>query len=167
MPAMRGSELAGQQIIDAIHGRHLGNVEEVYYDAYLVAVTAVSLGYDVSGAHGIIARDDIVMCGTDAVLVKHSNVAIVADHLPAEWLGRTNLLGTEVRALDGQRLGTLVDLAVDRHRLLLTSLVVRLDQVLVDGQGIVELSVSAIRALSFDHKLVVDAHVEEDRLITH
>lgn len=165
MTAVLGRELMRRQIIDVIHGKYLGAVHDLFYDAYLATVLAVSLGYGAGGTHGIIQCDDIVMLGKDAVLVKHSNVAIVADCVPDEWNSRHQLLDTEVRTLEGIRLGTLDDVICDSHTLALSSLLVRLDPTLIHAPPVAELPVSAIRALSFDRRLVVNANIEEDRLI--
>jgi uncharacterized protein YrrD len=165
MAALLGHEIANKQIIDVIHGRSLGNVEEIYYDAHLATIVAVSLGFDAAGSHGIITSDEIVMFGKDAVLVKHSNVAVVANRLPASWIGRTQLIGTEVRTLEGMRLGLVLDFFGEADSPALSGLVIRLDQDEVTGNLVLELPVSTIRALSFDHTLVVEANLEDDRLI--
>lgn len=166
MATLLGREIVDKQIIDVIHGTCLGKVRELYCDAYITAVAAVSIGYDATRNHGIVRGDDIVLFGKDAVLVKHTNVAVVADHLLAGWLSRTQLIGIEVRTLDGKRLGAVDDVIGEGNTVALSGLMVRLDRAQIGETRLQALPVSAVRAMGSDDSLIVDVNLEEGKSAT-
>jgi sporulation protein YlmC with PRC-barrel domain len=166
MVAKPGMQLAGtvvhRQIIDVVHGSRVGTVHDLYFDTYLSQVTGIFVGYDnmLDRNAGVIKRNDVAVFGQDAILVKHSNVAIVANdpiQFPplAGWMRREELVGREVGTLEGKRLGILSDLILADKEMTLLGMTIRMHSD-TDRRELRTIPISAVRVLTHDRRVIID-----------
>ena len=112
-----GKDLINKPIYSVDEGKLLGKVQDLYLDnAY-----EVLLGLYI-GSQGLVRRKaelirsgDVVVFGTDAVLVRGNDVITDDSALPAakEWARRDKLIGREADTPGGTRLGAIGDVIVD------------------------------------------------------
>jgi uncharacterized protein YrrD len=108
-----GKDLIGKSIISVMDGRLLGTVKDVYLNDELYWLTGIHVGHEglLKRKSLIISRDDVVVFGIDAVLVKNSDVIVDGSDLPAadEWLRLSKLKGRDVDTPGGTKVGTIGD----------------------------------------------------------
>jgi uncharacterized protein YrrD len=113
-----GKELINKPIYSVDEGRQIGKVKDLYLDSGLNRVVGVHLGSEglLRRKALLVAGEDVVVLGVDAVLVKRSTAATDDNtHVPAkEWLRREKLDGREVDTPGGTKLGTIGDIIVDQ-----------------------------------------------------
>jgi uncharacterized protein YrrD len=112
-----GKDLINKPIYSVDEGKLLGKVQDLYLDnAY-----EVLLGLYI-GSQGLVRRKaelirsgDVVVFGTDAVLVRSNDVITDDGALPAakSWSRREKLIGREADTPGGTRLGVIGDVIVD------------------------------------------------------
>jgi sporulation protein YlmC with PRC-barrel domain len=156
------SAVVNRPIIDVLHGIQLGVVHDLYVDAQLSEIAAFFIGHDnmLPPNAGVVELRDVTVFGPDVILVRHSNVAVVANNVVqfprlAGWIRCDDLIGGEVGTLEGQEPGILLDLILDRNKRRLLGLLVgqQTDDGRRDGRII---AVVAVRALTHDNRLIVD-----------
>lgn len=108
-----GKDLIGKSIISVTDGRLLGTVKDVYINDELYWLTGIHVGHEglLKRKSLIISRDNVVVFGIDAVLVKNPDVIVDGSDLPAadEWLRLSKLKGREVDTPGGTKVGTIGD----------------------------------------------------------
>lgn len=163
------STIVNRQIIDEIHGSLVGVVQDIYVDNHLSQVTAFFIGYD--GAYernaGIVERRDVTSFGQDAILVRHSHVAVIANNpiqFPrlAAWVRREELTGQEVGTLEGERLGNVRDLVLDREELKLLGIMVE-HPAAGNHDARQTIPIGALRALTYDNRIIVDLDAAQQK----
>lgn len=111
-----GKELTGKPVYSVTDGRFLGNVKDLYLDEELNWVTGIYLGSEglIKRTHNLISREEIVVFGIDAILVKNSDaITTEKEHLPAElWLRFEKLRGREVDTPGGTKVGSVGDVII-------------------------------------------------------
>lgn len=111
-----GKDLTGKPIYSIVDGRLLGHVKDLYLNTELDSLTGVYVGSEglLKRKSLLIQRDDVVVFGIDAILVKNSDV--VTDdkqHVEADsWLRLDKLRGREVDTPGGTKVGTVGDILV-------------------------------------------------------
>lgn len=112
-----GKEIVGKPIYTADEGRWIGKVQDLYVDAGLEQVTGLFVGSQglLKRKSQFISRDDVVVLGVDAILVRDGSV-IQDDQessSAAGWLRRDKLENREVDTAGGTRLAAIGDIIVD------------------------------------------------------
>jgi uncharacterized protein YrrD len=111
-----GKELTGKPIISVTDGRFLGNVKDLYLDEELNWVTGIYLGSEglLKRSHNLIDRENIVVFGIDAILVRKADIVTTEkEHEAAEkWLRLDKLRGREVDTPGGTKVGTIGDIII-------------------------------------------------------
>lgn len=110
-------ELLNKPIYTVDEGRLVGKVQDLYLDTDLRAVTGIFLGSQglLKRKAELIRREDVVLFGVDAVLVK-SFVSVTDDRAAPEaktWLLREKLLDREADTPGGIKLGKIGDVLLD------------------------------------------------------
>jgi uncharacterized protein YrrD len=113
-----GKDLINKPIYSIDEGKLLGKVQDLYIDSNFEVVLGLFLGTQglVRRKSELIRAGDVVVMGTDAVLVRSGDV-ITDDHtLPAAkgWFRRDKLAGREADTPGGTRLGVIGDVIVDK-----------------------------------------------------
>lgn len=116
-----GKDLLDKLVISVSDGRLLGKVKDIYIDVALDEMTGINLGTEgmLRRKAILIPRDDVVVFGVDAVLVKKPEVVTDDQTLDAarEWSRLSKLKGREVDTPGGTRLGTIGDVLLDENGL--------------------------------------------------
>ncbi len=111
-----GKELTGKPIISVTDGRFLGNVKDLYLDEDLNWITGIFLGSEglLKRSHNLIDRENVVVFGIDAILVKKADVIITEkEHEAAEtWLRFEKLRSRDVDTPGGTKVGTIGDIII-------------------------------------------------------
>lgn len=106
-------ELLGKSVISADEGRHLGTVKDLYLDESLNWLAGIHLGSEglFSRSTYLVTREDVLVFGIDAILVKHSGVVMDKESAPDsdDWLRLDKLKGREVSTPGGTKLATIGD----------------------------------------------------------
>lgn len=112
-----GKDLINKPIYSVDEGKLLGKVQDLYLDATFEVVLGIFLGTQglVRRKAELIRSGDVVVFGSDAVLVRNSGVIIDDGALPAAkgWMRRDKLAGREADTPGGTRLGVIGDVIVD------------------------------------------------------
>lgn len=112
-----GTYLTDKPIFSMKDGRKLGTVKDLYLDRDLQLVTGLDLGSEglFSRKSSLIRRNDIVVLGIDAVLVRSGDVIYEKEDVPEaeQWLRRKDLQGREVDTPGGTKIGQIGDVIVD------------------------------------------------------
>lgn len=112
-----GKDLINKPIYSVDEGKLLGKVQDLYLDATFEVLLGLYLGSQglVRRKSELIRAGDVVVFGTDAVLVHHGDVITDDSALPAAkgWMRRDKLTGREADTPGGTRLGVVGDIIVD------------------------------------------------------
>jgi sporulation protein YlmC with PRC-barrel domain len=160
-------DLLNKPIYTIDEGRLLGKVQDLYLDGELTALAGIFLG-----AHGVfkrradlILREDVIVFGTDAVLVSDAD-CITDDQSHPEaktWLLRGKLGERAIGTAGGMKLGKLGDVEIEPTGrvtgLLLSKVLVegplaetkRIDRSIVlepDADGVVTVDLAALEQLT-------------------
>lgn len=112
-----GKDLINKPIYSVDEGKLLGKVQDLYLDATFEVLLGLYLGSQglVRRKSELIRAGDVVVFGTDAVLVHHGDVITDDSALPAAkgWMRRDKLTGREADTPGGTRLGVIGDIIVD------------------------------------------------------
>jgi uncharacterized protein YrrD len=117
---MRSSkELIGKTIISISDGRNLGVVKDVYLEQDLSGLAGIYLGAEglFSRKARLIAGENVVVYGFDAILVKHNDVVLDHDTVSAtaDWIRLDKLRGRAINTPGGTRVGVLGDVYLDEE----------------------------------------------------
>jgi uncharacterized protein YrrD len=109
-----GKDLVGKQIISITDGRSLGAAKDIYINNELTAITGIYLGSEglIKRKHFLITRDNVVVFGIDAILVKNSDVVAEENDLPESvaWLRLSKLNKREVDTPGGTKVASIGDI---------------------------------------------------------
>jgi sporulation protein YlmC with PRC-barrel domain len=114
-----GKELMGKLVISLTDGRSLGVVKDLYLDENLQAVAGIYLGGEgfFSRRARLIAHENVVIYGIDAILVKNADV--VTDNeiftAAADWIRLEKLRGREIDTPGGTKVATVGDVLIDEE----------------------------------------------------
>lgn len=112
-----GKDLINKPIYSIDEGKLLGKVQDLYLDETYEVVLGLYVGSQglVRRKSELIRAGDVVVFGTDAVLVRAGNVITDDSALPAakSWMRRDKLAGREADTPGGTRLGVIGDVIVD------------------------------------------------------
>lgn len=111
-----GKDLVGKQIISITDGRLLGSVKDLYVEEDLRWLTGIHLGSEglIKRKSLLITRQDVVVFGVDAILVKHADV-VTDDQQFTEadnWLRLSKLRGRELDTPGGTKVGAVGDITL-------------------------------------------------------
>ncbi len=112
-----GKDLHNKLIISVSDGQNLGKVKDIYVDSDLQWMTGIHVGSEglLRRKALLIQRDDVVLFGIDAILVKNADVITDDRTLSAakEWVRLDKLNGREVDTPGGTRLGIIGDIMLN------------------------------------------------------
>jgi len=161
-----GKDLIGKPIISIDQGRRIGTVKDLFVDSDVRAVVGIYLGTEgfFSRKGLCVDRDNVVVYGQDAVLVRHSDA--VVDSTPAcesaIWRRADALHGQEVVTAGGTRVGTVDDILLDDQMRVIGFMLSRtyLTGPVADRRAIVREAVTDIQG---DDVMIVDLSVAEQQ----
>jgi uncharacterized protein YrrD len=111
-----GKDLIGKPIISITDGRLLGTVKDLYLNDQLYWLTGIHIGTEglLKRKNFLIPRDNIVVFGIDAVLVKNAEVVTEGKELAESetWPRLSKLKGREVDTPGGTKVGTIGDIII-------------------------------------------------------
>jgi uncharacterized protein YrrD len=111
-----GKDLTGKPIISVTDGRLVGYAKDLYTNKDLYWVTGIYTGSEglIGRKDKLIQREDIVVFGIDAILVKNADVETHNKALDAanNWLRLSKLRGRGVDTPGGTKVGTIGDIIV-------------------------------------------------------
>lgn len=114
-----GKDLAGKLIISVTDGRIIGNVKDLYVNQNLDRMTGIYVGHEglIKRKSLLIDRDQVVVFGIDAILVKKRDVITNDQELPqaVEWTRLAKLRGREVNTPGGTRVGAIGDVILSEE----------------------------------------------------
>ncbi len=114
-----GKDLIGKPIFSAADGKYVGDVKDLYLDPDAISVVGIFLGKEglISRKDLLIPRDNVVVFGLDAILVKDANAATDSNQYApvADWLRRNRLQGRDIDTPGGTKVGTVGDVIVDTN----------------------------------------------------
>lgn len=109
-----GKDLAGKPIISVTEGRIIGNVKDIYVNLDLSWMTGIFVGQEglIKRKSLLIPRENVVVFGIDAILVKKTEViSNERETLESEgWLRLSKLRGRQVDTPGGTKVGTIGDI---------------------------------------------------------
>ncbi len=109
-----GKDLVGKPIISITDGRSLGNAKDIYINTDLNNITGIYLGSEglIKRKHFLITRDNVVVFGIDAILVKNSDVVTQENDLPESvaWVRLSKLNKREVDTPGGTKVASIGDI---------------------------------------------------------
>ncbi len=127
-------ELDGKPIISIADGRILGKTKDVYLDPELNFVAGFYVGTEglIKRKNLVIKREDVVLLGIDAILVKNADVVTDDRELPEAklWVRQDTLDGRQVDTAGGTKLGIAGDVVVDQTGNIIE---IALSRVMVEG----------------------------------
>ncbi|MBK8988304.1 MAG: hypothetical protein IPM39_19925 [Chloroflexi bacterium] len=111
-----GKDLIGKPIISITDGRLVGYAKDLYVNQDLYWITGLFTGSEglISRKAKLIRRDDVIVFGIDAILVKNAEVETDNKELDEadKWLRLEKLRGRGVDTPGGTKLGTIGDILV-------------------------------------------------------
>jgi len=111
-----GKELTGKPIISISDGRLLGTVKDIYLDEDLRGMTGIYTGSEglIKRKALLIHRENVVVFGIDAVLVKNAEVVTDSEAVTESehWLRLSKLRGRDIETEGGTKVGTVGDIAI-------------------------------------------------------
>lgn len=111
-----GKDLVGKQIISITDGRLLGTVKDLYLEEDLRWLTGINLGSEglIKRKNLLITRQDVVVFGIDAILVKHADVVSDDQQFTevGHWLRLSKLRGRDMDTPGGTKVGTIGDITI-------------------------------------------------------
>ncbi|RMG90607.1 MAG: hypothetical protein D6706_19220 [Chloroflexi bacterium] len=114
-----GKDLNGKSIISITDGRNIGTVKDVYVDQALEWLTGIFVGSEglLKRKSLLIERENVVVFGVDAILVKNAEVITDDKTLSeaANWLRLDKLRGREIDTPGGTKVGTVGDILLDEN----------------------------------------------------
>ncbi|WP_420645776.1 PRC-barrel domain-containing protein [Candidatus Leptofilum sp.] len=109
-----GKDLVGKQIISVTDGRSLGNAKDIYMNSDLTDITGIYLGSEglIKRKHFLIKRQDVVVFGIDAILVRNSDVMGEESELPeaVAWVRLSKLNKREIDTPGGTKVANIGDI---------------------------------------------------------
>jgi sporulation protein YlmC with PRC-barrel domain len=106
-------------VITIDEGRYLGEVKDLYLDEALNWLAGINLGSAglLRRKALIVSREDVVVFGIDAVLVKHREVVKNEDEVEEteKWLPLSELQGRAVDTPGGTKVGQIGDVILDQE----------------------------------------------------
>ena len=112
-----GKDLINKPIYSVDEGKLLGKVQDLYLDTTFEVVLGLYIGSQglVRRKSELIRAGDVVVFGSDAVLVRNNDVITDDSALPAAkgWMRRDKLTGREADTPGGTRLGVIGDVIVE------------------------------------------------------
>lgn len=112
-----GKDLINKPIYSVDEGKLLGKVQDLYLDNACEVVLGLYIGSQglVRRKAELIRSGDVVVFGTDAVLVRGNDVTTDDSAMPEakSWARREKLIGREADTPGGTRLGVIGDVIVD------------------------------------------------------
>lgn len=110
-------DLIGKSVISVSDGRLLGSVKDIYLDQNLYWMTGIHLGTEglIKRKSLVIRREDVVVFGIDAILVKNSDVVTDNKALreAGNWLRLDDLKGREIDTPGGTKVASVGDVVLD------------------------------------------------------
>jgi uncharacterized protein YrrD len=114
-----GKDLLGKLIISVADGRNIGSVKDLYVNQELDRLTGIHVGSEglIRRKSRVIARDDVVVFGIDAILVKKKDVITSDEEHPeaGNWLRLGKLRSREVNTPGGTRVGAVGDVILSEE----------------------------------------------------
>jgi uncharacterized protein YrrD len=114
-----GKDLINKPIYSVDEGKLLGKVQDLYLDTTFEVVLGLYIGSQglVRRKSELIRAGDVVVFGSDAVLVRNNDVITDDSALPAAkgWMRRDKLTGREADTPGGTRLGVIGDVIVEAN----------------------------------------------------
>jgi len=111
-----GKDLTGKPIISITDGRLVGYAKDVYVNQDLYWITGIFTGSEglISRKSKLIQRDNVVVFGIDAILVKDADVETHNKDLDEadKWLRLEKLRGRGVDTPGGTKVGTIGDIMI-------------------------------------------------------
>lgn len=111
-----GKDLVGKPVISITDGRILGTVKDIYVSNDLDWLTGIYLGHEglLKRKSFLIERDNVVVFGVDAILVKHAEVVTDDRQLPEgeRWLRLDKLRRRQVDTPGGTKVGMIGDVTL-------------------------------------------------------
>ncbi len=109
-----GKDLVGKQIISVTDGRSLGNAKDIYISSDLTDITGIYLGSEglIKRKHFLITRENVVVFGIDAILVRTSEVVVEENDLPESvaWVRLSKLSKRDVDTPGGTKVASIGDI---------------------------------------------------------
>jgi uncharacterized protein YrrD len=114
-----GKDLIGKPIISVTDGRLIGNVKDIYVEQDLSQLAGVFVGQEglLKRRSLLIVRDNVVVFGIDAILVRKDDVIISDQELSEadQWLRLSKLRGREIDTPGGTKVGTVGDIILSEE----------------------------------------------------
>ena len=114
-----GKDLTGKSIISITDGRSLGSVKDIYVNNDLYWLVGLHVGSEgfLKRKALLIAREDVVVFGIDAILVKNSSVVKEETEIEAaaDWLRLEKLRGRQIDTPGGTKVGSVGDVILDEE----------------------------------------------------
>lgn len=111
-----GRDLYKKPLISITDGRQIGQVKDLYLDEALRTLTGVHVGSEglIRRKNLIIPREQIVVFGIDAVLVKNADVIVDDEQFTQaeQWTLLNKLRGKEMDTPGGTKVGTIGDIII-------------------------------------------------------
>ena len=161
---LAGKHFIGKQVISVSNGQRLGTLKDLYVDRDVRTVEGIYLGSEglFSRKDLCIAKEDVLVYGVDAILVKQSDVII--DGTPAceaaKWVRRDRLSGRQISTAGGTRVGTVDDIIVDEDMRIVG---LRLGRVFVEGPVAENRAIvrEAVTDVGLEDNMVIDLGIAE------
>ncbi len=110
-------QILGKPLISITNGKKIGDVKDIYFDERLERTVAIYLGSEglFSKKHFALDRENVVVMGIDAWLVKSSDVTVPADNLPNadHLILMSDVRGREIVTEGGTKIGAVDDVLLD------------------------------------------------------
>lgn len=111
-----GKDLLNKTIISITDGRDLGSVKDIYLNNNLTKITGIFTGQEgmIRRKSFLIPRDNVVVFGIDAILVKNAEVIVDEADLAvaADWIRLSKLRGRDVDTPNGTKVASVGDVVI-------------------------------------------------------